>query len=127
MLSARARLELGRLELDAGDREAASATLGLPERYIDLGLLGRGGMGEVRRVRDRRLGAVMAMKLLSGADNAELRRRFKAEAQLTAQLAISAKAAAYKNTPAAPGKKPKPALPSDLSAPTADDSDASDP
>ena len=58
------------------------------ERYEDLGLLGRGGMGEVRRVRDRVLGRELAMKLLppETGDTAEARARFLAEARLTAQL-----------------------------------------
>jgi 23S rRNA G2069 N7-methylase RlmK/C1962 C5-methylase RlmI len=33
-------------------------------RYEDLGLLGVGGMGEVRRVRDRELNRVLAMKVV---------------------------------------------------------------
>ncbi|MEC8278239.1 MAG: hypothetical protein VX026_11010, partial [Myxococcota bacterium] len=32
------------------------------DRYEDLGMLGQGGMGQVRRVKDRRLGRVVAMK-----------------------------------------------------------------
>ena len=58
------------------------------ERYEDLALLGRGGMGEVRRVRDRVLGRSLAMKILldgrPGSDNA--RTRFLAEARLAAGL-----------------------------------------
>lgn len=58
------------------------------DRYEDLGLLGRGGMGEVRRVRDRVLGREIAMKLLAPevADSAEARSLFLAEARLTARL-----------------------------------------
>ncbi|MFO0588998.1 MAG: SUMF1/EgtB/PvdO family nonheme iron enzyme [Polyangiaceae bacterium] len=58
------------------------------ERYEDLGLLGRGGMGEVRLVRDRVLGRELAMKLLPPeiGDTESSRARFLAEARLTAQL-----------------------------------------
>ena len=35
------------------------------ERYQDLGPLGKGGMGEVRRMQDLILGRVVAMKVLS--------------------------------------------------------------
>ncbi len=56
--------------------------------YEDLGLIGIGGMAEVRRVRDRRLNRVMAMKILRQdvADDAILAARFIEEAQATAQL-----------------------------------------
>jgi len=58
------------------------------ERYIDLGPIGIGGMGEVRRVRDMALNRTMAMKImrdeLVGKASAEA--RFIAEAQATAQL-----------------------------------------
>ncbi len=58
------------------------------DRYVDLGLLGEGGMGEVRRVRDRRLGRTLAMKVASAELLArpEMLARFIAEAQATAQL-----------------------------------------
>jgi len=36
----------------------------MPERYRDLGRIGQGGMGEVRRVLDTRLGRKMAMKIM---------------------------------------------------------------
>ena len=59
-----------------------------PERYDDLGLLGVGGMGEVRRVRDRELNRVLAMKVIKAP--LLLRRgafaKFVEEAQATAQL-----------------------------------------
>ncbi len=58
-------------------------------RYEDLGVLGRGAMGEVHRVRDRILGRTLAMKLLvlRGAGAAGLRAGFLAEARLAASLA----------------------------------------
>ncbi|MFT3773787.1 MAG: bifunctional serine/threonine-protein kinase/formylglycine-generating enzyme family protein [Minicystis sp.] len=58
------------------------------DRYEDLGSIGRGGMGEVRRVRDRVMGRVLAMKLLfPGLDHTpEAKARFLAEARLTASL-----------------------------------------
>jgi hypothetical protein len=37
---------------------------GREARFEDLGLLGQGGMGEVRRMRDRDLGRTLAMKLI---------------------------------------------------------------
>ncbi|MCB9792849.1 MAG: SUMF1/EgtB/PvdO family nonheme iron enzyme [Alphaproteobacteria bacterium] len=61
---------------------------GLPERYEDLGPLGEGGMGEVRRVRDRELNRTMALKVIRAGvrTNAETLARFVEEAQVTAQL-----------------------------------------
>ncbi|WP_164018110.1 bifunctional serine/threonine-protein kinase/formylglycine-generating enzyme family protein [Pyxidicoccus trucidator] len=63
------------------------ATL-LPSRYKELGLLGQGGMGEVRRVHDAFLGRTVAMKLLRPdvTIHAESMARFIEEAQATAQL-----------------------------------------
>ncbi len=57
-------------------------------RYEDLGLLGRGGMGEVRRVRDRHLGRTLALKVIhaQGLRRPGLVARFLEEAQATAQL-----------------------------------------
>ncbi len=57
-------------------------------RYVDLGLIGEGGMGEVRRVLDRELNRTMAMKILRpelGTGEANVA-RFVEEAQATAQL-----------------------------------------
>lgn len=56
--------------------------------YEDLGLIGLGGMGEVRRVRDRRLNRLMAMKILrpEWSADASAAARFVEEAQATAQL-----------------------------------------
>jgi hypothetical protein len=55
--------------------------------HEDLGLIGEGAMGEVRRVRDRRLGRVVAMKIVRAdlPDDRALA-RFVEEAQVTAQL-----------------------------------------
>ena len=60
----------------------------LPDRYEDLGVIGQGGMGEVRRVRDRRLDCTLAMKLLSPAlvDRDSARWRFLREVKVTARL-----------------------------------------
>jgi eukaryotic-like serine/threonine-protein kinase len=67
------------------EQSGASVTSG---RYADLGIIGRGGMAEVRRVQDRQLGRNLAMKII----DAELMRfptvhaRFLDEARTTAQL-----------------------------------------
>jgi serine/threonine protein kinase/formylglycine-generating enzyme required for sulfatase activity len=68
------------------DRARSNRDLGR-SRYDDLGLLGVGGMGEVRRVRDRDLNRVLAMKILrrDGADVSGVA-RFVEEAQATSQL-----------------------------------------
>jgi serine/threonine protein kinase len=59
-----------------------------PDRYEDIGLLGIGGMGEVRRVRDRTLNRTLAMKVLKPglANRPQVLDRFLEEAQATAQL-----------------------------------------
>jgi serine/threonine protein kinase/WD40 repeat protein len=56
--------------------------------YEVLAELGRGGMGIVYRARDRRLGRVVALKLVKGGADAdgELRERFRREAAAMAQL-----------------------------------------
>ena len=57
-------------------------------RYQELEIIGRGGMGIVRRVIDRVLGRVAAMKIVEGpveAKNTD-RLRFLKEAQITGQL-----------------------------------------
>jgi formylglycine-generating enzyme required for sulfatase activity/tRNA A-37 threonylcarbamoyl transferase component Bud32 len=58
------------------------------DRYVDLGRIGTGGMGEVRRVLDRELHRVMAMKIIRKdlADLPMVVGRFVEEAQATAQL-----------------------------------------
>ena len=57
-------------------------------RYEDLGLLGRGGMGEVRRIRDADLGRTLAMKIASPGlmKRPAALARFIEEAQVSAQL-----------------------------------------
>jgi len=69
-------------------RTLASGESAMESRYEDLGPLGVGGMGEVRRVRDRALNRTMAMKLIKPRLQQSPRHlgRFVAEAQATAQL-----------------------------------------
>ncbi|MCY1040102.1 protein kinase [Corallococcus sp. bb12-1] len=66
-----------------GSREAASVVAW--ERYELLEPLGRGGMGEVHRARDRRLGRVVALKFIQGADP-ERAMRFLQEARAQARI-----------------------------------------
>lgn len=58
------------------------------QRYQEFVQLGRGGMGEVRRVLDQHLGRTLARKTLHTSAQArpDLKARFLEEAQLTAQL-----------------------------------------
>jgi eukaryotic-like serine/threonine-protein kinase len=68
----------------ADDPVPAHRSLG---RYQDQGIIGQGGMGEVRRVRDPELKRTMAMKMLRGDRSQGLhRQQFVEEAQVTAQL-----------------------------------------
>ncbi|MBI4613158.1 MAG: protein kinase [Planctomycetes bacterium] len=64
---------------------APAATLG---RYEILGTLGRGGMGEVLRVRDPEIGRELAAKILPTSAGGDERRvgKFLLEAQVTGQL-----------------------------------------
>lgn len=57
-------------------------------RYEPIGLIGRGGMGEVHRVRDRQLQRELAMKVLSRSHSSDpaFVDRFIEEAQIAAQL-----------------------------------------
>lgn len=58
------------------------------ERYEEMGLIGEGGMGEVRRMWDTALNRAVAMKILRRdlSDREDLVLRFIEEAQATAQL-----------------------------------------
>ena len=71
------------------DRAAVAAPAQLPhvgwDRYELLELLGTGGMGEVYKARDRRLGRLVAIKLVLGADP-NLAVRFVREARAQARL-----------------------------------------
>jgi serine/threonine-protein kinase len=58
----------------------------LPERYVDLGAFAEGGVGEIRRVRDRKLDTALVMKLQRKRVGGVQRRRFVREARLTARL-----------------------------------------
>jgi len=73
---------------DTAERVREIASLSNPERYRYLDVLGRGGMGVVRRVVDRVLGREAAMKLIEGslASRAVEVLRFLEEAQITGQL-----------------------------------------
>jgi len=81
-------------QVDASLRELIDQEHQLPRldgeggRYIDLGEIGRGGMGEVRRVFDRELGRILAVKLISTrfAQRPQLLARFIEEAQVAARL-----------------------------------------
>ncbi|MDC0709130.1 protein kinase [Stigmatella sp. ncwal1] len=55
------------------------------ERYEFLGLLGSGGMGEVHKARDRRLGRIVALKFIRGSDP-NLVMRFLQEARAQARI-----------------------------------------
>ena len=76
------------LELVEGGRSVGQRWLGTSQRYTDLGLLGEGGMGEVRLVRDHDLGRTMAMKIVRSEvmSRPQLLARFIEEAQCSAQL-----------------------------------------
>jgi tRNA A-37 threonylcarbamoyl transferase component Bud32 len=58
------------------------------ERYEELGSLGKGGMGEVRLYKDKRIARPIAIKMLRGKvkDDEEYRSRFLLEARLQGQL-----------------------------------------
>jgi predicted ATPase len=61
---------------------------GMIGAYDELSLIGRGGMGEVYRARDTRLGRTVAVKMLRPAftSNADITRRFEQEARAASSL-----------------------------------------
>ena len=67
---------------------AAEPLIELTGRYLDLGLIGVGGMGEVRRVQDRELHRTIAMKIIRPEllGRSSLVSRFLEEAKVGAQL-----------------------------------------
>lgn len=71
-----------------GSDAPAAGPVDFHARYDDRGLIGRGGMGEVRRVYDGTLDRTVAMKILGMAfiDNLPARDRFTMEAGVTAGL-----------------------------------------
>ncbi|AKT43788.1 uncharacterized protein CMC5_080250 [Chondromyces crocatus] len=70
--------------------DSSERTRGVPlsERYEDLGRIARGGMGDVRRVRDQMMQRTLAMKVLPWEmlDSPRDRARFLNEARMTAAL-----------------------------------------
>ena len=73
---------------DAPRRSRPARLLGLDGRYVDLGPLAVGGMGELHRIRDTRFGRVIVLKVLKPnlAGHFEALSRFEHEARITALL-----------------------------------------
>ena len=67
-------------------KESPAPLGALPARYQDLGLLGRGGMGEVRLCADTAIGREIAVKLARDEATEEDRERFVREALVQARL-----------------------------------------
>ena len=74
--------------LNITQAEAAPAASSVDHDFENLGILGRGGMGEVRLVLDKQLNRQLAMKVLHGElmNDAVECERFIEEAQVSAQL-----------------------------------------
>jgi len=75
--------------VQAYQRVAAGAPDFAPHAILafeQIGTLGEGGMGVVLRMRDRRLGRQIALKLIRGAPSAQRVQRFRREALLMASL-----------------------------------------
>ncbi len=83
--TARDETLFSKLSTDSGVAPQGPA---LPGRYEDLGWIGSGGFGEVRRARDSLLQRIVAMKILRAdrTDDLRARRRFLTEVQITADL-----------------------------------------
>ncbi len=76
----------GRIAAPTTDDVAAFAAPVSDTRYEPIDVIGRGGMGEVRRWRDRRVGRDLAVKVAHATLGPEGRRRFAREALLQARL-----------------------------------------
>ncbi|MCH9684073.1 MAG: protein kinase, partial [Deltaproteobacteria bacterium] len=76
--------------IDPSERppDAADLDTALGNRYADIGLLGRGGMGEVRLARDQYVGRKVALKVIrhGRAHRPRSRSRFMREARIQGQL-----------------------------------------
>jgi serine/threonine-protein kinase len=71
---------------EAAVRAIASEQGPLPDRYVAGEMLGRGGMGEVRRFADVRIGRDVAVKVMRVGSSDEAHERFLREARLQGQL-----------------------------------------
>ncbi len=80
--------------------------VGMDARYADLGLLGRGGMGEVRLARDHHVGRKIALKVIrhGRAHRPRSRSRFLREARIQGQLEHPAVVPVYDLAHAADGR-----------------------
>src|SRR5258708_5613966 len=71
----------------AAETERAGGAISVPG-YVIEGVLGRGGMGVVYKARQVRADRIVALKVIKAqfADDDELRRRFRTEAQALARI-----------------------------------------
>ena len=75
----------GAMRVAAGDYDTLQPVA--PEHYVGGATLARGGMGQIRTARDRRLGREVAIKEIL-ATSADLEARFEREARISARLAL---------------------------------------